>query len=172
VRGRCDKTVAERYRAEPRDGARRCIIRAKFPAPRAPATFTGPARFLVITVEVKMRNASCLVAALLLTAGCVQDGQYPSTAYNSGYNTGSYYGYTSDYGTAYSPGYVATTYSPSYSTAYSGYVAPPPPRPTRSERYWNSARRDYDRDGIPNRYDRDANGDGIPDRYQGRAMRY
>ena len=25
---------------------------------------------------------------------------------------------------------------------------------------------DYDRDGIPNRYDRDANGDGVPDRYQ------
>jgi hypothetical protein len=27
---------------------------------------------------------------------------------------------------------------------------------------------DYDRDGIPNRYDRDANGDGVPDRYQRR----
>ena len=25
---------------------------------------------------------------------------------------------------------------------------------------------DYDRDGIPNKYDRDANGDGVPDRYQ------
>ena len=25
---------------------------------------------------------------------------------------------------------------------------------------------DYDRDGVPNRYDRDANGDGVPDRYQ------
>jgi hypothetical protein len=34
--------------------------------------------------------------------------------------------------------------------------------------YWNSPRRDYDRDGVPNRYDRDANGDGVPDRYQGR----
>jgi hypothetical protein len=34
--------------------------------------------------------------------------------------------------------------------------------------YWNSARRDADRDGVPNRYDRDANGDGVPDRYQGR----
>ena len=32
--------------------------------------------------------------------------------------------------------------------------------------YWNSPTRDYDRDGIPNRYDRDANGDGIRDRYQ------
>jgi hypothetical protein len=34
--------------------------------------------------------------------------------------------------------------------------------------YWNSPRADYDRDGIPNRYDRDANGDRVPDRYQGR----
>jgi hypothetical protein len=34
--------------------------------------------------------------------------------------------------------------------------------------YWNSPRADYDRDGVPNRYDRDANGDRIPDRYQGR----
>ncbi len=34
--------------------------------------------------------------------------------------------------------------------------------------YWNSSRADYDRDGVPNRYDRDANGDRIPDRYQGR----
>ena len=45
------------------------------------------------------------------------------------------------------------------STAYS---AP------RGGNYWNSANRDADRDGIPNRYDRDANGDGVPDRYQGR----
>ncbi len=35
-------------------------------------------------------------------------------------------------------------------------------------RYWNSATRDYDRDGVPNRYDRDANGDRVPDRYQSR----
>lgn len=39
---------------------------------------------------------------------------------------------------------------------------------SRSDRYWNSSTRDYDRDGIPNRYDRDANGDHVPDRYQGR----
>ena len=39
---------------------------------------------------------------------------------------------------------------------------------SRNNQYWNSARRDADRDGIPNRYDRDANGDGVPDRYQGR----
>jgi hypothetical protein len=25
---------------------------------------------------------------------------------------------------------------------------------------------DYDRDGVPNKYDRDANGDGVPDRLQ------
>ncbi len=34
----------------------------------------------------------------------------------------------------------------------------------------NTSRRgpngDYDRDGVPNRYDRDANGDGVPDRFQ------
>jgi hypothetical protein len=98
-----------------------------------------------------MRNATCLVAALglvTLTAGCMQD-TYPSTAYNAGYSPG----YSSGYG-----------YSTGYNTAYST---------PRSERYWNSARRDYDGDGIPNRYDRDANGDGVPDRYQGRyASRY
>ncbi|MEI6200621.1 MAG: hypothetical protein WCP68_01580 [Enhydrobacter sp.] len=41
-------------------------------------------------------------------------------------------------------------------------------RTNRNDAYWNSAHRDADRDGIPNRYDRDANGDRIPDRYQGR----
>ena len=45
----------------------------------------------------------------------------------------------------------------------SGHYQPAP----RSDRYWNS-RADYDRDGVPNRYDRDANGDRVPDRYQGR----
>ena len=47
-----------------------------------------------------------------------------------------------------------------------GYNAP------RGGGYWNSAHRDADRDGVPNRYDRDANGDGVPDRYQGRLPRY
>jgi len=106
-----------------------------------------------------MRNARWLVAALglvTLTAGCVDDRR-PTTAYNSSYTTG--------YSTAYSPGYT-TTYSPGYATTYSpGYTTTTTPR---GERYWNSANRDADRDGIPNRYDRDANGDGIPDRYQGR----
>jgi hypothetical protein len=37
-------------------------------------------------MEVKMRNAKWLVAALgliMLTAGCVQDRYYPNTAYNA-----------------------------------------------------------------------------------------
>ena len=47
------------------------------------------------------------------------------------------------------------------------------PAPARSGYYaapTTTSRRgpygDYDRDGIPNRYDRDKNGDGIPDRFQ------
>jgi hypothetical protein len=63
---------------------------------------------------------------------------------------------------ALTAGCVQETYYP----RGTGYYQPAPQ--PRSERYWNSARADYDRDGIPNRYDRDANGDRIPDRYQGR----
>jgi hypothetical protein len=51
-------------------------------------------------------------------------------------------------------------------TAYA--PAPAYRQQARSDQYWNSAHRDADRDGIPNRYDRDANGDRVPDRYQGR----
>lgn len=51
-------------------------------------------------------------------------------------------------------------------TAYNGYYNTA--HNSRGDRYWNSAHRDYDRDGVPNRYDRDANGDRVPDRYQGR----
>ena len=96
-----------------------------------------------------MRKVTCLIGALglvTLTAGCVQESQYPTTGYSSGYATG--YGSRPVYTTG-------SSYSP-------GYAAPAP------QGYWNSANRDYDRDGIPNRYDRDANGDGVPDRYQGR----
>jgi hypothetical protein len=97
-------------------------------------------------LEDKMRNTACLAAALavgLLAAGCTQDAQYPTTGYRAGYTA---------------------TQSPA-STSYTGYVTP---TRTSSARYWNSARRDTDRDGIPNRYDRDANGDRVADRYQGR----
>jgi hypothetical protein len=55
-------------------------------------------------------------------------------------------------------GYPNTAYNSGY-----GYS-----RSSNNGGYWNSSRSDYDRDGVPNRYDRDANGDGVPDRYQGR----
>jgi hypothetical protein len=91
-------------------------------------------------MESNMRTTKWLVLAGLglLAAGCVEDGRYPNTAYNSGYNNRGYG-------------------NPYYNSGYNNNGG-----------YWNSARRDYDRDGIPNRYDRDANGDGVPDRYQGR----
>ena len=87
-----------------------------------------------------MRNVKWLIAAGLIaatTAGCVEStGYYPTASYNTGYRNGYYY----------NNGYY---YPRSYNTA--------------------SARGpygDYDRDGVPNRYDRDANGDRIPDRFQ------
>lgn len=92
-----------------------------------------------------MRSMKWLLAAGLIaaTAACTTDGgYYPNTGYNNGYNNGYYRS-----GSYYAP-----------STAYnSGYYATPPRRGPNG---------DYDRDGIPNRYDRDANGDGVPDRYQ------
>ena len=127
-----------------------------------------------------IRKAPCLLAlgAVALTAGCVQDAQYPtySSAYSTGYGTTYSPGYSTayvapSYSTGYSTAYAAPSYPTSYVTAYSpGYTyAPTYTAPARSSSgYWNSARRDADRDGIPNRYDRDANGDRIPDRYQGR----
>ncbi len=69
---------------------------------------------------------------------------YPNTAYNSGnngyYRNGVYY---SNNNAAHYNNGVA-------------YNATPRTGPNG----------DYDRDGIPNKYDRDANGDGVPDRYQ------
>lgn len=101
-----------------------------------------------------MRNTKWLLAAGLIaatTAACTTDsGYYPSTSYNSGY----YYP-SSSYNRSYSSSgyyYPSSAYSSSYYTAN---------RTPRRGPYG-----DYDRDGIPNRYDRDANGDGIPDRYQ------
>lgn len=97
-----------------------------------------------------MRNVKWLLAAGLVaatTAACTAETGYPGS-----------YGYPS---TSYNRGYYSNN-TPYYSsnTAYnnSGY-------------YYNTAPRqgaygDYDRDGVPNRYDRDANGDGVPDRFQ------
>ncbi len=62
-----------------------------------------------------------------------------------------------------------TTYRPSTAYSYpSGYPSTAYSTAPRGSGYWNSANRDADRDGVPNRYDRDANGDGVSDRYQGR----
>ena len=92
-----------------------------------------------------MRSAKWLFAAGLIaatTAACTEQYGYgyPSTAYSSGY-------YNSGYRYSSSPTYYS---SPSYA-----YSVP------RRGHYG-----DYDRDGVPNRYDRDANGDGVPDRWQ------
>ncbi|GEP61016.1 hypothetical protein [Reyranella soli] len=106
-----------------------------------------------------MRTTKWLLAAGLVaaTAACTTDGgYYPNTSYNSGYNSG-YYAPSSSYNRSYyssSPGYYAP--SSSYNSSY--YTANRTPR--------RGPNGDYDRDGIPNKYDRDANGDGVPDRYQ------
>ena len=102
-----------------------------------------------------MRNVKWLIAAGLIaatTAGCVETNGYPNTAYNSGYNNGYYRN-----GTYYSNAPAAVyTPAPAYNSGYAYNTAPPRRGPNG----------DYDRDGIPNKYDRDANGDGVPDRYQ------
>jgi len=95
-----------------------------------------------------MRYVKWLMAVGLVavTAGCVETttSGYPSSSYNRGYyNNGQYYASNSG-------GYYASD-GRYYSNS------------TTARRGPNG---DYDRDGIPNRYDRDANGDGIPDRYQ------
>ena len=74
---------------------------------------------------------------------------YPNTAYNSGYNNG--YCRTTAVTTA-----TAATRRPVYNSGYAYNNSTPRRGPNG----------DYDRDGIPNKYDRDANGDGVPDRYQ------
>ena len=96
-----------------------------------------------------MRNVMRLLAAGALaatTAACVGDTGYYGNSY--GYPSSSYT-------------YPSQAYYPS-SSYNSGYVYNTAPRrPSR-----DGPNGDYDRDGIPNKYDRDANGDGIPDRYQ------
>lgn len=97
-----------------------------------------------------MSRIMIVVAAVALgaaTAACNQTTGYGYSSYSSNYygsnnsywRNGAYYSNTN----AYQPGYYNQT-----------------PRRGPSG--------DYDRDGMPNRYDRDANGDGVPDRYQRR----
>ncbi len=108
-----------------------------------------------------MRTTKWLLAAGLVaaTAACTTDGgYYPNTAYNSGYNSNGYYYPTSS---SYNRGYYSNSssyYAPSSSYSSGYYQANRTPR--------RGPNGDYDRDGIPNKYDRDANGDGVPDRYQ------
>lgn len=93
-----------------------------------------------------MRNVKWLMAVGLVaaTAGCVESTGYPNSSYsaNRGYNQN---GYNSSY-------YGNSSYNPFYSRSATAAARQP--------------NRDYDRDGVPNRYDRDANGDGIPDNFQ------
>ena len=116
-----------------------------------------------------MRNTKWLLAAGLIaatTAACTTDsGYYPNTSYNSGYYAPStasaaYYPSSSAYYPSSSSGYYSNGVYYSNNTAYNNsyYTANRVPR--------RGPNGDYDRDGIPNKYDRDANGDGIPDRYQ------
>lgn len=86
-----------------------------------------------------MGNMKWLLAAGLIaatTAACTTDTGYYPS---TSYNRGSY-----SNGSYYNGGY---------------YTAPR----TASRR---GPYGDYDRDGVPNRYDRDANGDGISDNWQ------
>ena len=69
-------------------------------------------------------------------------------------STAAYYPSSSAYYPSTSRGYYSN--STAYNNSY--YTANRTPR--------RGPNGDYDRDGIPNRYDRDANGDGVPDRYQ------
>lgn len=100
----------------------------------------------------------CLVAA---TAGCMETAGagYPATSYGYGngyYSQPSYYSQPAYYSR---PSYYYSTPQPVVVTQ-TRYVPVAAPTPRRGP-YG-----DYDRDGIPNRYDRDKNGDGVPDRYQ------
>ncbi len=100
-----------------------------------------------------MRNAKWLSAISLIigSAACTTDsGYYPTTSYGRGYygNNGYYYN---------APAASHGTRSAYYNAGSSYYPRSAPRRGPKG---------DYDRDGIPNRYDRDANGDGVPDRWQ------
>lgn len=110
-----------------------------------------------------MRFVQGLFAAGLIaatTAACTDPYGYPTTAYsNAPY--GSSTPYRSGYGYSSGSGYYAPNANAYYRPA-PVYAAPA--YATATPRY--GANGDYDRDGVPNKYDRDANGDGVPDRYQ------
>ncbi|MFZ5782769.1 MAG: hypothetical protein ACOY4R_21410 [Pseudomonadota bacterium] len=99
-----------------------------------------------------MRNVKWLLASAVIagTAACTTDGYYPNTSYGRGYYGNNGYAYNA-------PSSYYGTRSGYYNTGSSYYSRNTPRRGPNG---------DYDRDGIPNRYDRDANGDGTPDRWQ------
>jgi hypothetical protein len=123
-----------------------------------------------------MRNVSWLAAAglVMITAGCVEQGGYPTTyGYSPGYGSQGYsspgYGYSGYSNNYYSqPSYSQPSYYRPQPTYYSQPVVVTQPRyvPVANSTPRRGPNGDYDRDGIPNRYDRDKNGDGVPDRYQ------
>ena len=47
-------------------------------------------------------------------------------------------------------------------------VGPPAVVVQRPHHHYHHGRRDQDRDGVPNRYDRDRDGDGVPNRHDAR----
>ena len=111
-----------------------------------------------------MHNMKWLLTAALIaatTAGCVETNGYPTTANTNGYPVATY-----------NNGYPTAAYNNSYpNPAYNRPPAYATPAYNNSVRTTNSVPRtgpngDYDRDGVPNKYDRDANGDGVPDRVQ------
>ena len=112
-----------------------------------------------------MHNMKWLLTAGLIaatTAGCVESNGYPTTAYSNGYPAATY-----------NNGYPTATYNNGYPTAVYTNSSPNPAynRPPAYNNSVNNVPRtgpngDYDRDGVPNKYDRDANGDGVPDRVQ------
>ena len=111
-----------------------------------------------------MHNMKWLLTAGLIaatTAGCVETNGYPTTANTNGYPVATY-----------NNGYPTAAYNNSYpNPAYNRPPAYTTPAYNNSVRTTNNVPRtgpngDYDRDGVPNKYDRDANGDGVPDRVQ------
>lgn len=101
-----------------------------------------------------------LTAALATTAA---QAQHWGGGYNGGYN-----GYYQAPHIQHAPPQVARVWVPGHwewngsrQVWVNGYyqVAPVYGQP------YGYSRRDQDRDGIPNRYDRDRDGDGVPNRY-------
>jgi hypothetical protein len=94
-----------------------------------------------------MKHAACLFLAAAALAGCADTG------YVASYNAPPYTSY--DYGYGYNAWDSPILYGP---------VATAPV--FIDGRFHHGFRnRDFDHDGIPNRFDRDRDGDGVPNRF-------